>query len=201
MIASGCIMWAKRTTGAVKQPASFGLRLVETWTLGTVLGLPLATAGYFYANRLLPVDLPGRAQWEIHSFFLCWLALLLLACWRREQSSWRFGCILLSCSFSRVLPLLNALTTAHKLVCSHWQQGQWALAGFELTCLLFALLFLLLARGPVNSPALRVMPSARHRRSGRRCRQLGNDQCVDPGVMLFKFLRFCAGQKLAIIAM
>jgi hypothetical protein len=145
MIASGCMMWAKRIRERLKQPASFGLRLVETLNLGTVLGLPLASAGYFYANRLLPVDLPGRAQWEIHIFFLCWLALLLLACWRRDQQSWRFGSILVALALAGV-PLLNALTTDYSLL-GYLQQGQWALAGLELTCLLFALLFLLLARG------------------------------------------------------
>jgi uncharacterized iron-regulated membrane protein len=145
MIASGCMMWAKRIRERLKQPASFGLRLVETLNLGTVLGLPLASAGYFYANRLLPMDLPGRAQWEIHTFFLCWLALLLLACWRRDQQSWRFGSILVALALAGV-PLLNALTTDYSLL-GYLQQGQWALAGLELTCLLFALFFLLLARG------------------------------------------------------
>jgi uncharacterized iron-regulated membrane protein len=145
MIASGCIMWAQRIRERLKQPASFGLRLVETLNLGTIIGLPLASAGYFYANRLLPVDLPGRAQWEIHTFFLCWLALLLLACWRRDQQSWRFACGLVALALAGV-PLLNAVTTDHSLI-SYLQQGQWALAGLEFTCLLFALLFLLLARG------------------------------------------------------
>lgn len=168
MIASGCMMWAKRIRERLKQPASFGLRLVETLNLGTVLGLPLATAGYFYANRLLPLDLPGRAQWEIHTFFLCWLVLLLLASWRRDQQSWRFGCMLVAAALAGV-PLLNMLTTEHSLF-SYVQQGQWALAGFELTCLLFALCFLLLARGlsPLTSP----QPDAQRQvRRGRPAQQ------------------------------
>jgi uncharacterized iron-regulated membrane protein len=145
MIASGCIMWAKRIRERLKQPASWGLKLVETLNLATVLGLPLATAGFFYANRLLPIDLPDRAKWEIHCFFLCWLALLLLGCWRRDRLVWRFGFKAVALALAGI-PLVNALTTDLNLL-DYLRQDHWILAGVELTCLLFALCFLLLARG------------------------------------------------------
>lgn len=145
MIASGCIMWAKRIRERLKQPASWGLKLVETLNLGTVLGLPLATAGFFYANRLLPLDLPDRAQWEIHCFFLCWFAFLCVGCWRRDRLVWRFGSLAVALALAGV-PLVSALTTELNLF-DYLHQGHWMLAGVELVCLLFALFFLLLARG------------------------------------------------------
>ena len=45
-------------------------RLVEALNVAAVAGLLVATAAFFWANRLLPVDLQQRALWEVRGFFL-----------------------------------------------------------------------------------------------------------------------------------
>ena len=79
MLATGLVLWVvKRRKRAIKASASsrFGLILFEKLNIATVVGLPVAIAAYFWANRILPLGIANRADWEIHCLFLCWLALL-----------------------------------------------------------------------------------------------------------------------------
>src|SRR5690606_33976884 len=63
MIATGLVLWVvKRLPERRKLGRTpFGHRLVEVLNIGTVAGLPLAIAGYFWANRLLPAELAQRS--------------------------------------------------------------------------------------------------------------------------------------------
>ena len=65
MIASGMILWAsKRRERADKKGfASQGLILVERLNIGSIVGLLIAVAVYFWANRLLPENFIGRENW------------------------------------------------------------------------------------------------------------------------------------------
>ncbi len=55
----------------------FGLRLVDALNIGTVAGLPIAFAAYFWGNRLLPLDIAERASAEANVFFYAWAGALL----------------------------------------------------------------------------------------------------------------------------
>src|SRR5256885_7424368 len=55
----------------------FGHRLVEVLNVGSIAGLSVAVAGFFWLNRLLPVPMQGRADWEINGLFIIWLLCLL----------------------------------------------------------------------------------------------------------------------------
>ncbi|GAB1146752.1 PepSY domain-containing protein [Shewanella algae] len=161
MIASGTLMWAvkirQKQQKAISQGAkpSLGLRLVETLNLMFILGLPLGTVAFFYANRLLPASLPGRSQWEVHSFFILLLISGLLAIWRRDRAMWRAQLAALTAALA-FLPLLNALTSPANLL-SNLAAGQWQLAGFDLLALAFAALglfaFKRLGRQPMKQTA------------------------------------------------
>jgi hypothetical protein len=111
----------------------FELRLVEVLNIASMSGLVLAVAGFFWANRLLPVSFAERSDWEINSFFIAWGLSLLHAVLRRGRQAWveqlSLGALLLA-----AVPLLNALTTAQHLGVS-LASGDWAMAGFDLTCL------------------------------------------------------------------
>jgi hypothetical protein len=62
------------------------------------------------ANRLLPLEMAARAQWEIHCFFLAWAAAAMYAACRPAARGWRV-LALVSCLLWAGLPLVNAWTT------------------------------------------------------------------------------------------
>ncbi len=147
MIATGTLLWAtkirQKQQTKIKQGnnPSIGLRIVEGLNLTFIAGLPLATSAFFYANRLLPVEMTNRAQWEVNSFFITLSLVGLLACFNRTLISWRWVLTLGALGFISI-PLLNALTSPSHIF-DNIVSGQWTLVGFDLICVLLgaALLF------------------------------------------------------------
>lgn len=111
----------------------FELRLVEVLNIASMSGLVVAVAAFFWANRVLPVEMAGRADWEVNGFFIVWGLSLLHAMLRRGRAAWVEQLALAGLLFGAV-PLLNALTTPYHLGVS-LVQGDWAMAGFDLACL------------------------------------------------------------------
>jgi hypothetical protein len=70
MVATGLILWCvKRAPQQEKQGfKSFGFRLVENLNIAAIIGLPIAIASYFYANRLISAQLENRSDLEIKTF-------------------------------------------------------------------------------------------------------------------------------------
>ncbi|WP_306396895.1 PepSY-associated TM helix domain-containing protein [Telluria beijingensis] len=109
MVATGMVLWAVKRRQKSPRPG-FGLLLVERGNVACVAGLSIAVAGFMLANRLLPLDLAARAQWEIHCFFAVWgLAALFAAC-RPAAQGWR-ALALASGALWASLPLVNIVTT------------------------------------------------------------------------------------------
>lgn len=135
MVASGVVMWAvkERPKQLKAGRIGFGLRLVDALTIGTVAGLPVAFASFFWANRVLPVSLEARAQMEANLFFAAWAAALLAAfVWpRRAMWSWQ---LYLGAALFALVTVLNAITTDVHLGVT-LPAGQWSLAGVDLVCL------------------------------------------------------------------
>ncbi|WP_108944193.1 PepSY-associated TM helix domain-containing protein [Shewanella halifaxensis] len=164
MITTGTLLWAvkirQKQQKQIKQgaKASFGLRLVEGLNLTFISGLPLATAAFFYANRLLPTDVINRAQWEVNCFFITLAAVGVLACVNRTKAAWRFTLALGGVALCAI-PLLNAVTSNSNLI-DNIASHQWPLVGFDLMCVLLgAALFF--ARGKLNTkPVVRATKTA-----------------------------------------
>lgn len=142
MIASGLVLWTtKRKPQQMKKTngPDFGYRLVEQLNIGTIVGLPIAIAMYFYANRLLPIGMAERADWEANVMFISWALLLIYPAFRPKAKAW-----LEQLNFAALiflfLPVLNLLTTDKHLgiTLSH---GDWQYAGFDLTMLVVGLTF------------------------------------------------------------
>jgi hypothetical protein len=135
MIGTGLVIWlGKRQLKHAKTGVMpFELRLVEVLNIASMSGLMIAIAAFFWANRLLPVSFAERSDWEIQTFFIAWGLSLLHALLRRGRQGW-----VEQLSFAALLfvaiPLLNALTTSQHLGTS-LAKGDWAMAGFDLTCL------------------------------------------------------------------
>ncbi len=62
MVATGLLLWAVARVPKAGVERGFGLRLVQTLNVATIAGLPMAIAGFFLANRLLPVALAGTRR-------------------------------------------------------------------------------------------------------------------------------------------
>ena len=142
MIATGMILWTvKRRPAQLKKVngPDFGHRLVESLNLGTIVGLPIAIAAYFWANRLLPVDFAARSQWEVHVMFLVWLATLLYPLSRNIMRGW-VDLLWVAAAAYGLLPIINAITTDRHLPHS-LEQGDWLFAGVDLTFLITGILF------------------------------------------------------------
>ncbi|MCK1790681.1 PepSY-associated TM helix domain-containing protein [Pseudomonas violetae] len=135
VIGTGLVIWlGKRQLKHAKSGVMpFELRLVEMLNVASMAGLAVAVAAFFWANRLLPVHMPARADWEVNSFFMLWGLSLMHAVIRPGRTAWIEQLTLAALLFCGI-PLLNALTTPHHLLAS-LSQGDWAMAGFDLACL------------------------------------------------------------------
>ncbi|WP_051237077.1 PepSY-associated TM helix domain-containing protein [Ottowia thiooxydans] len=140
MAASGMVLWVvKRLPERRKLGRTpIGHRMVEILNVGSIAGLSVATAAYFWLNRLLPVGLQERAEWEIRGFFTVWALCALWPILRSHRRAWieLMGLAALLCG---LLPLLNPLTGGAGLT-SSVPQGLWAIAGFDLAALALAAL-------------------------------------------------------------
>ncbi|MBO9352749.1 PepSY domain-containing protein [Bordetella petrii] len=134
MVGTGLALWVakRRQKAGPAAQQGFSLRLVDALNAGAIAGLCVALAAYFWANRLLPADLAGRAAWETRAFFSVWgLSFLYAFAFRARMWS---GLLALAAGMALALPALNALTTARHLGVS-LPAGDWVMAGFDLTAL------------------------------------------------------------------
>ena len=135
MIATGLVLWTvkRRKQHELPGTGSINMRLIEALNVATIAGLPLGVAGYFWANRLLPVDIAERANWEANVLFLLWGEAFLYACFRDIRKAWVEILWLAAAAFA-LIPLLNLLTTDKHLGLT-LPAGEWVLAGFDLSML------------------------------------------------------------------
>ncbi|WP_167378072.1 PepSY domain-containing protein [Pseudomonas floridensis] len=135
MIGTGLVMWlGKRQLKHAKSGVlPLELRLVEVLNIASMGGLMVAVAAFFWANRLIPAGLSGRADWEVSVFFTAWGVSLLHAAVRRGRRAWREQLWLGALLFS-ALPVLDLLTGARYLLNS-LAADSWVIAAVDLTAL------------------------------------------------------------------
>lgn len=172
MIATGTLMWAIRLRQKQQklidkgEKPSFGLRLVEGLNFMFILGLPLGTVAFFYANRLLSTSFASRSEWEVHSFFI---ALAVMGVWAflgRSRRQWQTA-LRLTGTLCCALPVLNAFTSPSNII-DNIQSHQWALVGFDVLAVLLggAMLFAskrvtLIAKAPSKQRPAKVKNAPR----------------------------------------
>lgn len=139
MAATGMVLWVvkrlpeRRKLGYTPK----GHRLVEVLNIGAIGGLSVATAAYFWCNRLIPAELIGRGDWEIRGFFAVWLLCLVHPLLRAPRTAWREQMTVAAILFA-LLPVLNPLTGGASIVQS-MAHAQWSIAGFDLMMLALAI--------------------------------------------------------------
>jgi uncharacterized iron-regulated membrane protein len=152
-VASGLVLWTVARAPKGSDPEGFGLRLVRVLNLGSVGGLPVGLAAYFLANRLLPISLEARADWEVRSFFAAWVLAALIAALVQRARAWTAALGLAACAFLAI-PIVDAVTV-----------GEARFLGFDLAMTALGLLLLLAARLASRRHALspRTAGAAMHR--------------------------------------
>ena len=167
MVATGLVLWTVKRRTKLPDPSQpyFGFRAVERLNIAAIAGLSVAMTGFLWLNRLLPLGLSQRAEWEVHGFFILWLGTLAWAMVRPAKRAW-VELLWLAAALLALLPLLSALTTPRNLWASALAHD-WVWVGFELSLLAMAALHAGLAlrthrhQGPAGrKPAKKAAPAA-----------------------------------------
>lgn len=145
MVATGLILWTIKRRARLADPERphFGFRLVELLNIGFIAGTPAGIAVYLLANRLLPLGMAHRADWEINSLFIGWGALFTWTLARPARNAW-IESLAACAALYALVPLVNAATTTRGLVPS-LIAGDWVFVGVDLTTLAIGGFFALAA--------------------------------------------------------
>lgn len=150
MVASGLVLWTVKRREKLPDPSRphLGFRVVERLNVAVIGGFPFAIACMFWANRLLPVGMTGRADWEVHSLFICWGLAFIFVLFRKPALSWvallgATGVLL------AVLPFYNLLRFDQNLL-TPFRTGDLLPAGVDLFLLFLGAAFAAVARRVAN---------------------------------------------------
>lgn len=141
MMATGAILFMVKRRS--KHGTEFGgatarvYRLIESLNVTAIAGLGIACIGYLWANRLVPLGLAQRAEWEQGVFFGLWGLALVHSLLRSPMQAWREALGLLA-ALCLLLPVLNFVTTGDQLL-AQWLRGDWESAGVEGVSVAFGL--------------------------------------------------------------
>lgn len=175
MVASGLVLWTVKRREKLPDPARpyLGFRIVERLNVAVIAGFPLGIAAMLWANRLLPVAMMGRAEWEIHWLFIAWSAAGLTAFLLQPRIAWvtlfaALGTLLAA------LPVYNLAGTECGLVAS-LASGDWMLAGIDGALIVFGLAALAVA-----ARVARHRPPTRRARAGRAKSPVAAARLLEP---------------------
>lgn len=162
MIATGLILWTVKRRPALEkgEPMPFSYRLVERLNVAAIAGVPIAMAAFFWANRLLPSGVEGRAEAETDAFLYALLGATVLAQLVPRAWLWRGACGLGAAAFL-ALPVINMATTSRGLL-SSLAEGDIQMASFDLTLTAVGLAF---ATAALLAHRKAVIPAGAHRGS------------------------------------
>lgn len=159
-IATGLVLWIRSRP----QARGAGPWIAARLNVGAVAGFPAAMLAFFYANRLLPVQMAGREEVEVSAFFWVWGAAIVFATLRSPARAWREAFAVLAVA-TAALPVVSFVATGRGL----WSAligGDWLFAGFDLTLFAFAALAAAIARrsgtgvaGPVPRRGRQAVPA------------------------------------------
>lgn len=134
MMAAGTILFhVKRRQSATQEFGRFTPQiywLIEKLNIAAISGLIVACLGFFWLNRLLPLDLNNRAGWEVTGFFIVWLLTLLHAFCRTTARASIEQCYLIAW-LGLLLPMLNMATTGDHLI-AYLDERAWAELSVEI---------------------------------------------------------------------
>lgn len=140
-IATGFVFFVEKRKEQHAKTGSQGCRVVDAMAVTTVTGMVIAAVGMLVVNRILPVDMDGKDEWEKMAFWGLWLATLLHALLRsspvaraRSNPAWGEQCWVLA-ALCVTAVTLNAVTTGDHLIKTIFTTTYWPVAGVDLILL------------------------------------------------------------------
>ncbi|MGS0498858.1 PepSY-associated TM helix domain-containing protein [Pseudoalteromonas mariniglutinosa] len=115
MVGTGLLLWSNKRKQKMNPRFRIGYKIMDVTNLASIIGLPLAISGYFAANRLLPLQLESRAEWEIHCFFIVWLMAFVYPILRGCKHSWQELSFITGVSYL-ALPVISIFTTSRHIL-------------------------------------------------------------------------------------
>lgn len=150
-IATGFIFFVEKRKQQHAKAGVGGARWVSALGVTTVTGMVIAALAILVANRLLPIELPQRGDWEERIFWGAWLLAMAHAFWRTAPvrraapaPAWREQCWALA-GLAVTAVLLNWVTTGDHLI-KTLSQPYWPVAGLDLSLLVAAAVAVFAAR-------------------------------------------------------
>ncbi|MNT04972.1 hypothetical protein D3C72_1395740 [compost metagenome] len=131
MLVAGLQVWLRKREAR----SSRGIGLVRALNGAVVGGLPVASLGLLYGNRLLPAGLAERASAETWVFVGVWLLVAVWAVLRRNSGKIARDVLAAVAVLAVGLPLLNALATPQGSLLATLGRGDWEMAGIDLVLL------------------------------------------------------------------
>ena len=150
-IATGFIFFVEKRKRQHAEQGISGARWVDAMAVTTVTGMLIATLAILVANRLLPVELAHRGDWEKAAFWSAWILACAHAFWRtapvrqaKLAPAWAEQCWAVAV-LGVAAVLLNWITTGDHLLRTIGN-GYWPVAGMDLFILAGSALALMAAR-------------------------------------------------------
>ena len=142
LIATGSILWLNNRIE--RKVNHRGTRLMDWSNRAMFGGMPIGIITLFLANRLLPVSLADRADYELLCFLSGWGIFAIIAAMMSRQMFWAvmLKSFAVACF---VLPILDVVLAPHYLV-SAIDNMQLSFIGIELALVISGILALLLQR-------------------------------------------------------
>lgn len=142
MIAAGLIYWL-RVRLTKTESRRLVHYLVERLNIVAIIGLILAIAGFFLANRLLPIGIAGRESIEIQVFFWVWLTSFIHAFFRSPTQAWQEQLILTGFVYLSVV--ITDLVQDNQRMIDAFQQSNLPYLGFAAAMLVSSMLLFAVA--------------------------------------------------------
>ena len=160
-IATGFIFFVEKRKRNLESSSS--LRWVDAFAVTAITGMLMATLAILVANRLLPLEIEHRGNWEERIFWASWLLAMLHALWRssavlegRLSPAWReqsWGIAILALG----AVLLNWISTGDHLI-KTITEAYWPVAGVDIMLIVAALVAIKVAA--LLQPSTAPMASA-----------------------------------------
>jgi uncharacterized iron-regulated membrane protein len=174
-IATGFIFFVEKRKKQHAAKGVSGVRIVDALAVTTVTGMVFATMATLVANRLFPVDMPNRGDWQEYAFWGSWVLAMAHALWRTAPRplvgpapAWREQCWAIA-AVAVLAVVSNWATTGDHLI-KTLSAAYWPVAGVDLSLLATSVIALVAARklgqrasnAPARARAVRNTPSTSH---------------------------------------
>jgi hypothetical protein len=141
MVGTGLVLWTLKRKDRLTESGRggrFGYGLVSRLNITAITGLPIACAGFLWANRLIPAAQAGRADLETTCFLIVWGVAALHAFARPAKFAWKEQLLAAAFVFG-ALPLVDLLTAGRQL--DTWPRAEGLYVYFTAALLLLGALF------------------------------------------------------------